>query len=324
MENKQLKNSSIIQAMPEIRSLTLATRSLVTDYLHRYPPEISEHTFTNLFVWQPSRPVFFAEIDSSLIFLVKSAGKEGKFLLYGPPIGDITIPNIISAFESSVSGAVRIPGRDTENLSPVKHLINEDRDNADYVYQVSDLAELAGRRFSKKRNKIKQCLNKYSCEYVPITSKLIAECEIMQEDWCNTRDCGRNPGLCNEANAIAETFAHFEDFELLGGAIRVDGAIQAYAIAEELHPGTAVWHFEKAMANIPGLGQLINQWFSKYGLSGFNYVNREQDLGVPGLRQAKKSYFPHHMVEKNCISLTTGQLITAKSIKAEGCAAHEH
>jgi hypothetical protein len=146
----------------------------------------------------------------------------------------------------------------------------------------------------------------------------------MQENWCKTRDCGRNPGLCNEANAIAETFAHFEDFGLLGGAIRVDGTIQAYAFAEELHPGTAVWHFEKAMANIPGLGQLINQWFSKNGLSDFDFVNREQDLGVQGLRQAKKSYFPHHMVGKNCISLLTDQPITAKSIKAEGCAEHEH
>jgi hypothetical protein len=159
---------------------------------------------------------------------------------------------------------------------------------------------------------------------VPITAELIAECEIMQENWCNTRDCGRNPGLCNEANAIAETFAHFSEFGLIGGAVKIDGTIQAYAIAEKLFPGTAVWHFEKAMADIRGLGQLINQWFSKYGLSGFDYVNREQDLGIPGMRQAKKSYFPHHMVGKSCLSLSTDQPITTKSIKAEGCAAHEH
>ncbi len=326
MQDKQLKNSSTIQAMPDIQPLTLDDRSLITGYLNKYPPEISEHTFTNLFIWQPFRPVFFAEINNSIVFLVKSINENGEYILYGPPIGDIIMPDIISAFSSRASmiGAVRIPDGDIENLFPVKYLVNEDRGNADYVYRVSDLAELAGRHFSKKRNKIKQCLNKHSCEYVPITPELIAECETMQENWCNTRDCSRDPGLCNEANAIAETFAHFEAFELIGGAIRVDGEIQAYAIAEELHPGTAVWHFEKAMANIPGLGQLINQWFSKFGLSNFDYVNREQDLGIPGLRQAKKSYFPHHMVKKNSISLSTGQLITAKSIKAEGCAADEH
>ena len=325
--------------MPAIRSLTLDDRSLVTEYFRRYPPEISEHTFTNLFVWQPSRPIFFTEIEKNLVFLVKSAGNHKEYILYGPPVGTLTFTDIIQAFGSSVSddsnngadasdvniiGAVRVPDRNTVNLPPEKYAVNGDRDNADYVYLVSDLAELAGRRFSKKRNKIKQCLKKHLCEYVPITPELIEECEAMQENWCHSRECGRNPGLCNEANAIAETFAHFEDFGLLGGAIKVDGTIQAYAIAEELHPGTAVWHFEKSMAHIPGLGQLINHWFSKYGLANFNYVNREQDLGVPGLRQAKESYFPHHLVHKSYISLTAGQAITAKSIKADGCAKHEH
>jgi len=312
--------------MPDIQSLTLNDRNLVTQYFHRYPPEISEHTFTNLFIWQPSRPIFFTEIDNNLVFLVKSAGDEKDYLLYGPPVGTITIPDAIKAFVSSgiyAIGAVRIPDRNTVNLPSEKYVANPDRDNGDYVYLVSDLAELAGRRFSKKRNKIKQCLNSYFCEYVPITPDLIAECEAMQENWCNSRECGRNPGLCNEANAIAETFAHFEEFGLLGGAVRVDGTIKAYAIGEELHPGTAVWHFEKAMAEIPGLGQLINQWFSKYGLLDFDYVNREQDLGIPGLRQAKESYFPHHMVNKNSISPAAGKPVTNKSIKAEGCAEHD-
>jgi hypothetical protein len=310
--------------MPEIHPLTMADRILVSEYLHRYPPVISEHTFTNLFIWQPSRPIFYAEIDNSLIFLVKAAVKQGKYILFGPPAGSIGIPDVFSTFGSDITGAVRIPDIAAENLPAMGFFVNPDRDNADYVYRVSDLAELAGRRYAKKRNHIKQCLNSHACEYVPMTAELIAECEIMQEDWCDTRDCGRNPGLCNEANAIAEAFAHFNELELLGGAVRVDGKIQAFAIAEPLHPGTAVWHFEKAMAHIPGLSQLINQWFSKHALSGFEYVNREQDLGIPGMRQAKESYYPHHMVQKNCISRSADLPLNAKSIKAEGCAAHEH
>ncbi|MDX1775909.1 MAG: phosphatidylglycerol lysyltransferase domain-containing protein [Desulfobulbales bacterium] len=310
--------------MPDIRPLTLSDRGLVSEYLRRHPPEISEHTFTNLFIWQPSRPILFAEIDNSLVFLVKAAQQKDRFILFGPPAGEITIPDVFAAFGASVIGAVRIPDRDVKNIPAPGLVVNPDRDNADYVYRVEDLAGLTGRRFAKKRNHIKQCLKKHACEYLPITRGLLAECETMQENWCNTRDCGRNPGLCNEANAIAETFAHFDSFGLIGGAIRVNGTVQAYAIAEELHPGTAVWHFEKAMADIPGLGQLINQWFAKHGLADFAYVNREQDLGIPGIRQAKKSYYPHAMVYKNCISLSADKPITAKSIKAEGCAAHEH
>lgn len=309
---------------PELHPLTLADNNLVSHYLHQYPPLISEHTFTNLFIWQPSRPIFFAELENSLIFLVRSASQTNTYILFGPPVGRIGIPDVFTAFADSIIGAVRIPDREVANISAQPYVIQEDRDNADYVYRVEDLAGLAGRRFAKKRNHIKQCLSSHICEYVPITPELLAECEAMQENWCKSRDCGRNPGLCNEANAVAETFAHFSELNLLGGAIRVDGTIQAYAIAEELHPGTAVWHFEKAMGNIQGLGQLINQWFSKNSLPGFKYVNREQDLGIPGIRQAKESYYPHHMVAKNCITLSKEQPITAKSIKAEGCAAHEH
>ncbi len=308
---------------PVLHPLTLSDKKLVSAYLHRYPPVISEHTFTNLFIWQPSRPIFFTELENSLIFCVRSAILKDHYILFGPPVGPVTIPDVFAAFNGNLIGAVRIPDRDIENIA-VSNVIHADRDNADYVYKVSDLAELAGRHYAKKRNHIKQCLSSHTCEYVPVTPELIADCEAMQENWCHSRDCGRNPGLCNEANAIAETFAHFKEFELLGGAVKVDGIIQAYAIAEELHPGTAVWHFEKAMGNIQGLSQLINQWFSRYGLSGFTYVNREQDLGIPGMRQAKKSYHPHHMIAKNCISLSAAQPITARSIKAEGCAAHEH
>jgi hypothetical protein len=310
--------------MPEILPLTLADRNLVSAYLRSHPPEISEHTFTNLFIWQPSRTILFTEIENTLVFLVKAAEEDGKYILFGPPVGKLSFPGVLSVLGPNVIGAVRIPDIAAEKLSVSDLVINPDRDNADYVYRVKDLAELKGRHFAKKRNRIKRCLNSHTCEYIPITSELIAECETMQESWCDNRDCGRNPGLCNEANAIAEIFAHFNEFELLGGAVRVDGIIQAYAIAEALHPGTAVWHFEKAMADIPGLGQLINQWFSKYGLFDFEYVNREQDMGIQGLRQAKKSYYPHHMVPKNCISLSVDKSISAKSIKAEGCAEHEH
>lgn len=310
--------------LPEIRPLTLADRRLVTAYLRSHPPQISEHTFTNLYCWQPYRPVFLAELQDSLLFLVKAAGGKGKYILFGPPAGKISIPEIFAAFGADLAGAVRIPDAAAESLPPSAFGLSQDRDNADYVYRVEVLAGLSGRRFAKKRNHIKQCLNAHACEYLPITPAIIAECETLQEKWCQSRDCGRNPGLCNEANAIAEAFAHFEELGLLGGAVRVDGAIQAFALAEELYPGTAVWHFEKAMADIQGLGQLINKWFSQYALSAFTYVNREQDLGIPGIRQAKESYYPHHMVAKNCVSRHADQPVTAVSIKAEGCAAHEH
>jgi hypothetical protein len=212
--------------------------------------------------------------------------------------GEVSPLEAIRGLETDIRGITRIPKSTAETLQKEGLTVVPDRDNADYVYRVSDLAALAGGKYHKKRNLIKQCVGKYQCRYEEITPENISECREMQDRWCAARECGRDPGLCHEYNAIHDTFVHFERFHLIGGAIRVDGVIQAYAIGEELAPGTAVWHFEKAMADFQGLGQLINQWFSLYALRGFEFVNREQDLGVPGLRQAKASYYPHHMVEK--------------------------
>jgi hypothetical protein len=211
---------------------------------------------------------------------------------------------VADALDIEIQGFVRIPEETATTLRNAGLNVEADRDNWDYVYLVSDMVALKGRRYHKKRNLIKQCLAAYTCEYERITPERIAECLEMQEEWCEVRGCGKDPGLCTEAAAIRETFLHFETLQVIGGSIRVNGKIRAYALGEELKPGTAVCHFEKAMPGIRGLGQLINQWFTMYDLSGFQFVNREQDLGIPGLRQAKESYYPHHMVHKFYASLT--------------------
>jgi hypothetical protein len=120
----------------------------------------------------------------------------------------------------------------------------------------------------------------------------------MQDRWCEARNCGEEPSLCAEYRAVRAAFRRFEDFGLLGGVVRVDGCVQAFAIGEALNRDTAVVHFEKAMTEYRGLYQLINQRFCISELDGFRFVNREQDLGIPGLRKAKESYHPHHMVDK--------------------------
>ncbi len=285
--------------MSTIRQLEIGDRPLVEAYLRRYPPEVSELTFTNLFVWRNSRPIFLAEVEDSLVFLV-NAGKNsnGEKLVFAPPLGEASPLTIANALDTNVVGFVRIPEKTANVFREANLAVVPDEDNSDYVFRITDLAELPGRRYHKKRNLIKQCHAAYECEYESMTPELIAECSDMQDRWCQARQCRHDPGLCSEFVAIREMFEHFEELELIGGAIRIDGAIQAYAVGEELGPKTAVCHFEKSMSGFRGLGQLINQWFAKYGLQGFEYENREQDLGIPGLRQAKRSYYPHHMVNK--------------------------
>lgn len=307
--------AGLVYTMSLIRPLVFADRKLVTDFLTRYPPAISELTFTNLFVWRHSRPVYITEQAGSLLFLIEDNARLGRYLLLGPPAGPLSIAEVISAQAVALAGAIRIPKQAAADLQQAGFHVADDRDNADYVYRVADLGGLAGRRYAKKRNQIKQCLQNYHCEYEPLTSENLPECIAMQAGWCQLRACGRTPGLCGENIAIGELFSNYWQLELIGGAIRVNGEIQAYTIAEQLNPGTAVCHFEKAMPPVQGLGQLITQWFTRFSLQDFEYVNREQDLGVPGLRQAKESYFPHHLVGKYTLRLNGEETISSPEPK---------
>lgn len=290
--------------MPDVYPLLLSDRPRVLKYLTNYPPEISELTFTNLFAWRHSRPIYYVELKNTLVFLLKAVEGHRQYIMFGPPVGTLSMPEATDALGDTLTGALRIPAQLVPSLQESRFSVKKDRDNSDYVYRIADLAELTGRRYAKKRNQIKHCLQNFVCEYVPITAENIPECLAMQDRWCKGRECDHDPGLCSENIAIAETFARFGEFGLIGGAIRVDGGIEAYSIAEQLRPGTAVCHFEKATPAIAGLGQLINQWLAKYSLYEFDFINREQDLGVPGLRQAKESYYPHHLVEKYTVAFS--------------------
>ena len=291
--------------MNRLNPLTQADRPLIHQYLDRFPPHISELTFTNLFVWQSVRPVWFLQQNNSLVFFTGSKDAGQPDTLFGNPLGDLPLVPFVKSLDQSIHRIVRLPEPSALALSQAGYPIVPDRDDADYVYLVRDLAELSGRRYAKKRNHINNCLRQYLCRYEPFTPDLVAECLNMQDRWCDMRECSIDPGLFGENEAIKQAFLHFDDFNLIGGAIRVDGAIKAYAMAEKLNPDTAVWHFEKAMPDIEGLGQLINHWFAKYALDDFKYVNREQDLGIPGLRRAKESYYPHHMVDKYTVALAS-------------------
>lgn len=279
--------------------LDITTADLVNRYLAEFPPQVSELTFTNLFAWRRTRPVWLSEFDNTLTFLIKTdICRDDETVILGTPAGELSLSESFDKLGEKTIGAIRVPVGDADGLSLESFTVSHDRDNSDYVYRVQDLAELAGRKYAKKRSHVKQCLKSHECSFEFFSEQNIEECRALMIRWCQSRECELNPGLCGESRAITTTFDLFDDFNLLGGAVRVKGLIQAFAIGEKLNRSTAVWHFEKALPGINGLSQLINQWFARECLDGFTYVNREQDLGIPGLRQAKESYYPDHLVEK--------------------------
>ena len=280
----------------ESKPIELADLPLVADRLRRFPPQTSEQTFTNLYVWRYHRPIRLTEVGDALV-LLELRGEEWSVL--GPPVGDVDPAELVSALrDSGITTFGRLTSDVAESLRGAGLHVTADPDNSDYVYARSDLAELAGRKYHRKKNLVNRCLSAYECEYCEVTPDVLDEVQDMNERWGAARELEPSLGLAEEYWALREAFDHFEDFGLIGGAVRVAGQIEAFSLGEALNQTTAVVHFEKAMTEFQGLYQLMNQWFCKHGLARFEFVNREQDLGIPGLRQAKESYHPHHMVDK--------------------------
>jgi hypothetical protein len=169
----------------------------------------------------------------------------------------------------------------------------------EYVYSVREMVELSGNRYHKKKNLLSQFLKYPDWSFEPLVAEKIPEVLAMQADWCAWKNCMGSPVLAAENEAILRVLGSWSDLSgLKGGILRVGNRIVAYTVAEALTEDTLVIHFEKGDTEYKGAYQAINQVFLECMGAGFSWVNREQDAGEQGLRQAKMSYHPAHFVEK--------------------------
>lgn len=171
--------------------------------------------------------------------------------------------------------------------------IINDQGFANYIYRAEDLALLAGRRYSKKRNLLSQAEGSYQWVANPMKKCCLPECINLLEQIAYDDQIETDQSLMNERLALDYTLSHFSDLNQKGVVINVNEKPVAFSIYEELNHNTAIVHYEKADRNYKGLYQLINRETSKVILeSGYEFINREEDLNLPGLRKAKQSYYP--------------------------------
>jgi hypothetical protein len=292
---------------PSFKDLSIEDKSLFDEMFRRFPPLISEFTFTNLFIWRKAYSLKFTRVDSFLCLL----GEKEGLPFFFPPIGEGDMIRCLRALihflkeKTDSPQLLRVPEGMARQIDWKREGLRAelDRDQSDYVYLIKDLIQLEGRRYHRKRNHIKQFKERYTYQYVPLTADYISQCLELEEEWCHLRHCEVNPGLTNEIIAIKEALTSFEKLKLKGGAILIEGKVQAFTLGEPLNPETVVIHIEKANPAFEGLYAMINQAFLENEWSHFTYVNREQDLGEEGLRKAKESYFPHYLVHKYKIIL---------------------
>lgn len=192
------------------------------------------------------------------------------------------------------------------NAAPDIFIFERDRDNDDYIHLTRELIELTGRKFNAKKNHIHYFQNTYpDYKFIHLTSETATACINTAHEW-HLKKAG-DSFLDLEFNAVKDALEHFGPLGLRGGAIVIDNTIEAFSLGERLTQDMAVVHVEKGNSDIRGTYQIINQECCKYCWPEFTYVNREEDMGIPGLRKAKESYRPVRMIEKYDVKLRTGR-----------------
>jgi hypothetical protein len=295
-------------AFPDFKPVALEDRAFISERLREYQPETSELNFTNMFIWR-SHYGFSWSVYKEWLLVIGDTGNGVQAL---PPVGPpsrIEVTRMLLGWLRDEKGIAapridRADGRLVAELAADSGFVVEPtRDHFDYTYRTEDLANLAGGAYRAKRNHINYLVRERKVDYAPLGEAHVDACLKLAENWCEVRRCEDDLNLLGEWDATREALAHFRALDLAGGVLMSEGRVEAFTLGELLNRTTAVVHIEKANTEIRGLYALINQQFCEKQWKETPFVNREQDLGEPGLREAKQSYNPAHMVEKYRIRL---------------------
>jgi len=279
----------MIPIYPATTEITMDFRPILHPLFQQLEEGISEFAFANIYLFREVHNYRVSKIDDTNFVIL---GQDNSNLFFMLPFGlpEKSLLQMLFQQYSSMKAATKNQAKDLEKLG---FTVIEDRDNFDYLYSREDLVNLAGRKFHKKKNLVNAFINNYNYEGKPLLEEFIPEAIQVLEQWRDGRD---NPG---DYRANKEALEKSEALQLCGGIYYVEGEPAAFTLGEELARGESfVIHFEKALGKYKGIYQFINKCFASILPEKYKYINREQDLGDPGLRQAKMSYRPAGFVKK--------------------------
>lgn len=265
-----------------------------------------EYTFGNMFVWKTP---YSTKICSYNGFMICRWGR-GEDMMYSLPIGDGDFKGaveqiLLDAKKNSITpkiyGVTEYYKALLDKHFPGKFDYECDDGYSDYIYSVEKLATLSGKKYHSKRNHItnfKKNNPDWSFEIIDDTN--IGECIELHSKWISERDDDEDYSY--EFESVLTAFESYNELGFVGGLIRVNGKVIAYTMGERHSDKLFVTHFEKAPADVQGAYAIINQEFAKNCLMDYELVNREEDLGLEGLRKAKQSYNPE-IILKKCVAV---------------------
>ncbi|HZV82327.1 MAG TPA: phosphatidylglycerol lysyltransferase domain-containing protein [Geobacteraceae bacterium] len=284
-----------IPSYPEMRLLNAADSHQLQEHFQTLQPEISEFCFANLYLFRYAHRYALSLVGESLVIFGQGYGGEPYFL---PPLsGDRgkTARMLLAAGHD-------LYGADEEfvasHLAPAGINAVEDRNSFDYLYLREELATLPGNRFHKKKNRINYFTARHSFSVEPFSADHLPGALQLLREWRRVQEAEAGSPLDLEAEATEEALNMAGELGLSGVVVLLEGRVAAFALGEQLNRETAVCHFEKTDPFVEGIAQLVNREFSRRLFTDCTFINREQDLGEPGLREAKISYHPVRLVKK--------------------------
>lgn len=260
--------------------------------------------FGTLYLWRNEYGIKICRCDDFLLRMYEYGGR----ISYGLPIGR---GNIKSAIDFLIDDAaarglseLTFTGVDSKNaehllrLYPNRIEFTNHRESADYIYLQSDLSLLSGKKYHGKRNHISKFMRLYpNFTLEKITPENIEAAIEVSQLWM-TENGRSEKDFAGEAAAINDAFENFDALELFGAVLMINGKPAAMTVAEAINDEVVDIHFEKSLSEYQGAYTVLNREFAQEYLSNFKFINREEDLGIEGLRKAKLSYYPIVLLEK--------------------------
>ncbi|MFV0545540.1 MAG: DUF2156 domain-containing protein [Bacteroides sp.] len=290
--------------MINFKEIQLEDKTLITSFTANGHRRNCDLSFSNLCSWKFLYHTQVALIDGFLAFKFWVNGK----LFYMMPLGEGFIKPVVQRLMQDAQqeqqsfcmlGVCERTRTELEELFPDTFSFSSDRNYSDYLYLRTDLSTLSGKKYQSKRNHVNRFRNTNpDYEYVPITPERIEECLELEAKWCKVNNCDQMEGVGNERQSLTYALTHFQELGLQGGLLRVNGVIVAFTYGMPINGDTFCVHAEKADTTVDGAYAMINYEFANHIPEHYLYINREEDLGIEGLRKAKLSYQPTIILDK--------------------------
>ena len=302
---KEVNFYVIMQTKLSFRPVEIQHRDIFQPYLTKNS-QTCDRAFVNTFCWQHLFHTQWAEANGFLVIRAFINGeRRAAYIVVSQketPIYTDILP-LLEADAAEFDQPLTLMGLSEEECDtlqqqlPGQFFFDKNRDFADYVYKADDLKTLKGRKYAQKRNHVNKFKSLYNYHYEAITKENIADCLQLEESWISQHS--EDESAQSEYITIQKAFQHFEALGLLGGALYVDGKLVAFTYGSAIRNDIFCTHVEKADIHYEGVYQMINYLFAQHLPEQFTFINREEDMGLAGLRKSKSSYQPAMLAYKH-------------------------